>query len=59
MTLCEKYGGTASSSPSTRLREASEAFVVKRSGSENAGQISERPQPRFALKRSCFRIRAW
>ena len=50
ITLCEKYGGTASSSASTRAREESDAFVVKRSGSENAGQMSEPPQPRARVE---------
>ena len=49
MTVCEKYGGTASSRPSIRLREDSDSSVVKRSGSENAGQISALPQPFFSV----------
>ena len=59
ITVCEKYGGTVSSSPSMRERVASDAFVVKRSGSENAGHRSDRPQPLRASKRSSLRIRAW
>ena len=47
MTPCEKYGGTASSSPSICARVVSWP-PWKRSGSEKAGHSSALPQPRLA-----------
>ena len=49
ITPCEKYGGTASSSAVDLLARAGCLASLNRSGSENAGQTSAAPQPRFSL----------
>ncbi len=49
ITACEKYGGTAASSPRTRARVDDEAGLRNRSGSENAGHRSAVPQPRAVV----------
>ena len=49
MTPCEKYRGTASSSPVIWAFVGAFPLASKRSGSEKAGQTYALPQPRSAL----------
>jgi hypothetical protein len=45
ITACEKYGGTAASSARIASRLLADCSVRNRSGSDNAGHSSARPQP--------------